>query len=605
MRRVQRNYRRARIVPLRAIKRCGRFAFGRRVFYSHTRSAVAPLTLRVPTMSVPSSVEELLQLIRKSGMIDENKLTGYLQRRQAGQGWPADPREASDAMVRDGLLTNFQAEQFLLGKWRGFTIGKYKLLERVGVGGMGQVFLCEHLFMKRRVAIKVLPPAKAEQPAALGRFYREARAAGSLEHPNIVRTHDIDQDGNLHFIVMEYVDGTNLLDLVKKFGPLNIGRGVHYIRQAALGLDFAFRGGLIHRDIKPGNILIDRAGATKILDLGLARFYKDTTDMLTVKYDDKIVLGTADYVAPEQVANSHAVDVRADIYALGASFYFVLAGHPPFPNGTVSQKLLWHRTKDPTPIRQIRPEVPEGLAAIVAKMMHKDIQHRFATPADVVAALEMWEPAEVEIPSAEEMPTLSLAAREGVEPPIEMLSVPQSKLVSKLHEPDAPLTEIRSRSKPSPFGPPSEAAYAPALSESRSHVRLSAAGSVAVLPSIANRTPEPAALSMRPVPTKPNSVSRPNPFAAPRSESATRSQMQDPTPTNIGRSRYSANAGPFPGTFPVIAMPPLDNASQIRKYVFYGLIAACVAVALALFGWKFLLANKTAPMPPAAPAEMN
>ena len=288
-------------------------------------------------MSVPSSVEELLQLIRKSGMIDESKLATYIQRRQAGRGMPDDPREASEAMVVDGLLTAFQAEQFLLGKWRGFTIGKYKLLERVGVGGMGQVFLCEHMFMKRRVAIKVLPPAKAEQPAALGRFYREARAAGSLEHPNIVRTHDIDQDGNLHFIVMEYVDGANLLDIVKKFGPLDLGRSVHYIRQVALGLDFAFRGGIIHRDIKPGNILIDRQGATKLLDLGLARFYKDTTDMLTVKYDDKIVLGTADYVAPEQVANSHAVDVRADIYALGASFYFVLAGHPPFPNGTVSQ----------------------------------------------------------------------------------------------------------------------------------------------------------------------------------------------------------------------------------------------------------------------------
>ena len=307
-------------------------------------------------MSVPSSVEELLQLIRKSGMIDDQKLTTYLQRRQVGRGLPPDPRETADSMIRDGLITNFQAEQFLLGKWRGFTIGKYKLLERVGIGGMGQVFLCEHMYMKRRVAIKVLPPAKAEQPAALGRFYREARAAGSLEHPNIVRTHDIDQDGNLHFIVMEYIDGSNLLDMVKKFGPMNVGRAVHYIRQVAVGLDFAFRSGIIHRDIKPGNVLIDRKGNAKILDMGLARFYKDQTDMLTVKYDDKIVLGTADYVAPAQGANSHAVDVRADIYAMGASFYFLLAGHPAFPSGTVSQKLLWHRTKEPTPIRQIRPE---------------------------------------------------------------------------------------------------------------------------------------------------------------------------------------------------------------------------------------------------------
>jgi serine/threonine protein kinase len=365
-------------------------------------------------MSVPTSVDELVQLIRKSGMVDDAKLNDFIQKRQVGRGLPGDPREASEAMVEDGVLTNFQAEQFLLGKWRGFTIGKYKLLERVGVGGMGQVFLCEHMFLKKRVAIKVLPPAKAEQPAALGRFYREARAAGSLTHPNIVRTHDIDQDGNLHFIVMEYVDGSNLLDIVKKFGRLDIGRSVAYIRQVAAGLDYAFRNGIIHRDIKPGNVLIDRRGKARILDMGLARFFKDQTDMLTVKYDDKIVLGTADYVAPEQVANSHAVDIRADIYALGASLYFLLSGHPPFPNGTVSQKLLWHRTKDPTPIRSIRPEVPEGLAAVVSRMMMKDPASRYQTPGEVVAELEPFLPAEIPLPGLEEMPVLSKAALEAM-----------------------------------------------------------------------------------------------------------------------------------------------------------------------------------------------
>ena len=528
-------------------------------------------------MSVPSSVEELLQLIRKSGMVDEGKLTEYL--RGTGRALPGDPRDAADAMVLGGLLTAFQAEQFLLGKWRGFTIGKYKLLERVGVGGMGQVFLCEHMFMKRRVAIKVLPPAKAEQPAALGRFYREARAAGSLEHPNIVRTHDIDQDGNLHFIVMEYVDGTNLLDLVKKFGPMDIGRATHTIRQVALGLDFAFRGGIIHRDIKPGNILVDRLGAIKLLDLGLARFYKDTTDMLTVKYDDKIVLGTADYVAPEQVANSHSVDVRADIYALGASFYFVLAGHPPFPNGTVSQKLLWHRTKDPTPIRQIRPEVPEGIAAIVAKMMHKDVNQRFLTPADVVEALELWEPAEVPLPAREEMPQLSLAALEGVEPPIEQYVPPSSKLMSKAMEPaEAPRSELRSRLAPkaSPFGVQSAVVETPAA-----------------------RTPDPAAFSplrssgsLPATPGRSNFGLKSNPFAAPQSELPTSAQMRDPTPTNIARPQYGPGPGPFPGTFPVIAMPPPEKGTQARKYLFFGLIAASVAVATLILMWKFAIPQK-------------
>ena len=410
-------------------------------------------------MSVPTSVEELIQLIRKSGMIDENKLSSYMQRRQFTRGLPTDVREFAEEMIRDGVLTAFQTEQFLLGKWRGFTIGKYKLLERVGVGGMGQVFLCEHMYMRRRVAIKVLPPAKAEQPAALGRFYREARAAGSLEHPNIVRTHDIDQDGNLHFIVMDYVDGPNLLDVVKKHGQMDIGRAVSYVRQVAVGLDYAFRNKIIHRDVKPGNVLIDRKGVARILDLGLARFINDHSDQLTLKYDDKIVLGTADYVAPEQVANSHAVDIRADIYALGATFYFLLAGHPPFPTGTVSQKLLWHRTKEPTAIRAIRPEIPDGLAIIMAKMMAKDTKGRYQTPAQVVADLEAWIPAVVPLPNPDEMPLLSPAAMDGVAVESEVEEQPGVETASETARTEnGSATAVLAEPKPAvapptPFGP--------------------------------------------------------------------------------------------------------------------------------------------------------
>jgi serine/threonine protein kinase len=414
-------------------------------------------------MSVPNSVEELLQLIRKSGMVDEQKLTNYIQRRQFTRGLPADVREFADEMLRDGIITYFQAEQFLLGKWRGFTIGKYKLLERIGVGGMGQVFLCEHMYMKKRVAIKVLPPAKAEQPAALGRFYREARAAAALEHPHIVRTQDIDQDGNLHFIVMDYVDGPNLLDVVKKFGPMDIGRAVSYARQMAVALDFAFRNKIIHRDIKPGNILVDRKGHARLLDMGLARFLNDHGDQLTMKYDDKIVLGTADYVAPEQVANSHAVDIRADIYALGATLYFLLAGHPPFPTGTVSQKLLWHRTKEPTAIRAIRPEVPDGLAMVVTKLMMKDPKVRYQTPAQVVDALAEFLPANVPLPAAEEMPQLSVAAMEALtggmtetlaEPAVEPVANETVRAASTAAVLAAPVVTTTAPGQPaSPFGP--------------------------------------------------------------------------------------------------------------------------------------------------------
>src|SRR5436305_7855523 len=363
-------------------------------------------------MSVPSSVEELIQLIRKSGMVDDQKLTAYLQRREFTRGLPDDAREFADDMVRDAVLTNFQAEQFLLGKWRGFTIGKFKLLERVGVGGMGQVFLCEHMFMRKRLAVKVLPPAKAEQPAALGRFYREARAAGGLDHPNIVRTHDIDQDGNLHFIVMEYVDGLSLLDLVRKFGPVEVPRAAHYVRQACEGLQHAFEAGLIHRDIKPGNLMVDRTGTVKVLDMGLARIFQDTEDMLTLKYDEKSVLGTADYVAPEQTRDSHNVDIRADIYSLGATFYFLLTGKVLFPEGSVPQKLIWHQTRQPKPVRELRREVPAGLAAVVERMIEKDPQARYQTPGEVAEALAPWAAEPVGPPPEEWMPKLSPAARE-------------------------------------------------------------------------------------------------------------------------------------------------------------------------------------------------
>jgi len=417
-------------------------------------------------MSVPNSVEELLGLIRKSGIIDEQHLNNYLNRPKFAVGLPGEVQDFLDIMIRDGMLTNFQAEQYLLGKSRGFVIGKFKLLERVGVGGMGQVFLCEHSETHKRLAIKVLPPSKADQPAALGRFQREARAAAALEHPNVVRTHEIDQDGNLHFIVMDYIDGSNLMEMVQNFGAMSVDRAVSYARQVAAGLDYAFRSKIIHRDIKPGNVLVDRKGVARILDMGLARILTDHADQLTMKYDDKIVLGTADYVAPEQVANSHSVDGRADIYALGATLYFLLAGHPPFPTGTVSQKLLWHRTKEPTPIRAIRPEVPEGLAAVLSKMMAKDPKARYQTPAQVVVALDDFLPAVVPLPAPEEMPQLSPAAREFIkaDSASSMPGLPEAGRRMKAAAtaaPVAPAVKLNPAPASNPFGAGTSPQYAP------------------------------------------------------------------------------------------------------------------------------------------------
>lgn len=364
-------------------------------------------------MSVPTTADDLFQLIGKSGLIDESKVASFRQAHQHDGLMQLEPKRIAAAMVRDGVLTYFHAEQFLLGKWRGFNIGKYRLLERIGVGGMGQVFLCEHVYMRKRVAIKVLPPTKAEDPVALGRFYREARVASALDHEHIVHTYDIDQEGALHFLVMEYVDGTSLLDIVKKFGPMNYVRACHYIKQTAIGLKYANECGMIHRDIKPGNIMVDRTGNAKILDMGLARFYKDEKDQLTLKYDDKNVLGTADYVSPEQTRDSRNIDVRSDLYGLGATLYYLLAGHPPFPNGTVAEKLIAHQMKKPQPVREVRPEIPQGLSKVVEKLLAKDPAERYQTPKDLVDALDIWTQSPLDPPPDEEMPRLSLAAQAG------------------------------------------------------------------------------------------------------------------------------------------------------------------------------------------------
>lgn len=360
-------------------------------------------------MPAPVNAEELLDLVKRSGVVDDAKLRDYIKRLTESSAIPNEPAKLAGMLVRDAILTYFQAEQILQGKYKRFTIGKYKVLEKLGAGGMGQVFLCEHKLMRRRVAVKVLPTAKAEDPSSLERFYREARAVAAVDHPNIVRAYDIDQDENLHFLVMEYVDGTNLQDLIKKVGPLDPIRACHYIYGAAVGLQHAHEIGLVHRDIKPGNILVDRFGVVKVLDLGLARFFNDEEDILTKKYDEN-VLGTADYLAPEQALDSHSVDIRADIYSLGATFYFLLTASPPFPEGSVAQKLIWHQNRQPRHVRSLRSDIPDEIILTLDRMMMKDPAKRFQTPADVMASLSRWVASPIPPPSDREMPSVSPAA---------------------------------------------------------------------------------------------------------------------------------------------------------------------------------------------------
>ena len=212
---------------------------------------------------------------------------------------------------------------------------------------------------------------------------------------------------------MEYVDGVTLQDLVAKHGRLDPTRAAHYISQAAAGLQHAHQAGLVHRDVKPANLLLSRTGVVKVLDLGLARFFHDEEDSVTKEHSGQAILGTADYLAPEQARDSHGVDIRADIYSLGATFYFLLTGKAPFADGTLNQKLIWHQMKTPTAVRKLRPDVPEAMARVISRMMAKDAVGRYQTPADVVAALAPWTQTALRPPAPAEMPPLRLPARAG------------------------------------------------------------------------------------------------------------------------------------------------------------------------------------------------
>jgi serine/threonine protein kinase len=358
-----------------------------------------------------ANIDAFVELVRKSDLVEADRLQAYLDKFKAGNGMPADPQKLAEAMVRDSLLTKFQTDQLLAGKWKGFHVGKYKVLELLGTGGMGKVYLAEHKFMRRRVALKVLPRSRVSSDSSLlERFYREAKALGALDHANIVRAYDHDHENDLHFLVMEFVDGASLQEMIRIGGTITWQAAVHYMYQAALGLQHAHEVGLVHRDIKPGNLLVDRTGTVKILDMGLARFFKDEDDILTKKYDEN-VLGTADYLAPEQAIDSHSVDIRADIYSLGGTIYFTLSGQSPFGEGTVAQKLIWHQTRRPKSLKEARPDVPDEVVAIIDKMMAKDASERYQIPGDVARDLEPWLQGASPPPPDEQMPQLSPLSR--------------------------------------------------------------------------------------------------------------------------------------------------------------------------------------------------
>jgi serine/threonine-protein kinase len=312
-----------------------------------------------------------------------------------------DPRALARELIQRGWLTPYQVNQVLQGKGHELVMGQYVLLERLGEGGMGQVFKARHEAMGRIVALKVLRKELLAKPEALKRFTREIQLVASLSHPNIVRAFDANQVNGIYFLALEYVEGIDLGRLVKQRGPVPVADACSYVRQAALGLQHAHERGLVHRDIKPTNLLrANQAGVVKVLDLGLARLQDADGDdsssgssempggrsinMLT--HAGK-VMGTPDFIAPEQARDSHSVDIRADLYSLGCTFFFLLTGFPPYAGRTYLEKLIQHQEAPLPVIERIRPEVPLAVANVIRQLMAKRPEQRFQTPGILAATL--------------------------------------------------------------------------------------------------------------------------------------------------------------------------------------------------------------------------
>ncbi len=291
----------------------------------------------------------------------------------------------ADVLVLRGNLTHFQAEQMLAGH-RKLTLGQYRITDAIGQGGMGQVFKAEHAMMGRTVAVKVLPRVKST-PETEAAFQREIRMLGRLDHENLVRALDAGHDGKVYYLVTEFVPGFDLRKQVLKYGTLDEVSAASVITQAAHGLAYAHAQGLVHRDVKPGNMLVTEDGRVKVLDLGLAGSVLEAESTRLGR-----VVGTMDYMAPEQIRSPDTVGPAADIYSLGCTLYFVLAGQVPFPGGTRQEKARRQQIETPTPIKQFSPHLSDAFCRVLEDMMQKSSEKRIATASEVIQRLRQWMP---------------------------------------------------------------------------------------------------------------------------------------------------------------------------------------------------------------------
>jgi eukaryotic-like serine/threonine-protein kinase len=341
------------------------------------------------TSSQPESAgampPNLMDLIRRSGVLSDRQYEEIGEKVRIGE-YPTEAQALAGRLVAERILTDFQANRFLRNKAHGLVVGRYVILERLGEGNRGRVFRAQHRLMGRMAALKVIAPQIASRASSIARFYREMRLIGRLDHPNVIRAFDADQVGDLLYIVMEYVAGRSLDKVLAARSTLPAAEVINYMAQAALGLAHAHERGIVHRDVKPSNLLLSDEGQVKVLDLGLSALMEADREASFATASGAIV-GTVHYMSPEQ-AVAQSVDGRSDLFGLGCTMYHLLTGRLPFPGETVAECLMLRIRGNPAPIAEFRPDLSMRSIQVLERLMARRPDDRFQTAAEAAQALQ-------------------------------------------------------------------------------------------------------------------------------------------------------------------------------------------------------------------------
>jgi eukaryotic-like serine/threonine-protein kinase len=538
------------------------------------------------------SVQNLYGLLLRSRLMPQPDAQAMLQR------WQTEAKDGGNHagqfakwMVRNSYVTEYQATLLARGHAEGFFLNQYKVLDRRGKGRMAGVYKGLHP-LGQVVAIKVLPPSKAKDPQLFGRFLREARLSVTLKHRNIVRTFQDGEANGLHYLVMEYLEGETLDEVLQRRGKLMPSEAVPIVHQALLGLQHMHEKNMVHRDLKPSNLMLIRPASeedakdlaeytVKILDIGLARTLSDET--APEKAEDPplttegILLGTPDYMAPEQAREARSVDIRADIYSLGCVLYHALAGQPPFVDTNIISQMIRHASEPARPLKEFNPAVPDGLQQIIDYMMAKEPANRYQTPERAAQALQVFLIARGDLnrePAVDEKMSSYLTWLEREANSVEAKHAAAEKAEQPEKAAPAPAAKPSAPTKPVPAVPaaaPAPVAVAPVKEPARTRPDGSGQRTAAGLKPSARETKE-----MK--------------LVQPVEESAT---VLEPEP------EFDVDLVPVGAVNRPPAMPRDNLRLSRRDFLFFGIGAGTVIFALAVgkvLAWLFPL--KRQPPPP-------